>query len=501
MHSKIAISEHKTVDITTIFGAAGHAKTHYLAQCILKAVSENKYFMVLTATHSALNNVYNTCNKLNETSKNGVSLSKSNFKTIYSYFRIDYNENTLLGTLTPLANIIFIDEFSLINKGLFKSIYSYLNYVIKQSSYKAPNLKLIIAGDPLQLNAIYIEKQKISFNKLHQIENILRRNKPSARLVNSKQINDKQDSLEQSDTKQATPENTHLNTDNQTNLRSCNDNQTNLRINTLEHFYLTIFGIKAIQNSKKIELTKNYRSGDLVIKTLNAIYSQDKSFEYKFVGMSDVINMLANENYVFLASKYKIIQHVYDYLSKYLYENKNIEIIDIQQLCTSKQALKQLHLYSGMQIIVTETSSTKNTDSEPLYYNGEELTFTGNIDANMLRCINDKQEIVLIKQCFENIKLKETANLKYSDNPQYQFYPVSPANMLTIHKSQGRGFDNVIVCIDDLFDISMLYTAITRARHNICFYSTNPNKLQTLFRNAYIEDFKQLKTLLKNMLL
>ena len=79
-----------------------------------------------------------------------------------------------------------------------------------------------------------------------------------------------------------------------------------------------------------------------------------------------------------------------------------------------------------------------------------------------------------------------------------EYYPISPSFLLTIHKSQGRSIDNIIVCIDDLFDVSMMYTAITRAKNNLLFYSkeTDDNKrITTLIKNAYINDFKQLNIL------
>ena len=50
---------------------------------------------------------------------------------------------------------------------------------------------------------------------------------------------------------------------------------------------------------------------------------------------------------------------------------------------------------------------------------------------------------------------------------------VMPSYLYTFHKSQGLEFDNVAICIDDLFDFSMLYTGITRARKNVIFFTMN----------------------------
>jgi ATP-dependent exoDNAse (exonuclease V) alpha subunit len=48
-----------------------------------------------------------------------------------------------------------------------------------------------------------------------------------------------------------------------------------------------------------------------------------------------------------------------------------------------------------------------------------------------------------------------------------------PTYLYTFHKSQGLEFDNVAICIDDLFEFPMLYTGITRARRNVKFFTMN----------------------------
>lgn len=78
----------------------------------------------------------------------------------------------------------------------------------------------------------------------------------------------------------------------------------------------------------------------------------------------------------------------------------------------------------------------------------------------------------------------------------------APIFLLTIHKSQGKTIDNVIVCVDDMFDISMMYTAITRAKNNLLFFSKENNekeRCKVLIKNAYVEEFKQLNLICNNM--
>jgi hypothetical protein len=50
-------------------------------------------------------------------------------------------------------------------------------------------------------------------------------------------------------------------------------------------------------------------------------------------------------------------------------------------------------------------------------------------------------------------------------------YPILPANVITYHKAQGKSYDNVILCVDNLFDFTMLYTGLSRARNNILLFT------------------------------
>ena len=56
------------------------------------------------------------------------------------------------------------------------------------------------------------------------------------------------------------------------------------------------------------------------------------------------------------------------------------------------------------------------------------------------------------------------------DEMKNKFFPLAPYQFMTIHKAQGMGFDEVIIICEELFQLGMLYTAITRARHKVMFY-------------------------------
>ena len=78
---------------------------------------------------------------------------------------------------------------------------------------------------------------------------------------------------------------------------------------------------------------------------------------------------------------------------------------------------------------------------------------------------------------------------------------MTPGFLLTVHKSQGRSIDKVIVCIDEMFDVAMLYTAITRARNEIVFYSkaAMKDRIDLLINAAHVEEFKQLNLMANYM--
>lgn len=450
------------MEITTIYGKAGCGKSTTLAKLILKndggvvndGEDDDPSFVVLAPTNSAVENIYNICLSQARSSSSSSSspVNRDNFKTIYSYFRIDYINNIVLGPVS-MVDTIYIDEFSLMDKFIFKKCVS---------SMRAHGCKkLVLCGDVMQLNGIYKEKQFISFNKLFKWQSIYN-------AIYNK-LNDK------------------------SNL------PINLYPKVVEHLHLNVFGMKLIQGGKLIHLTVNRRSNVEIKNLLTQIYSTNAAdaanssmchHSYPFAHFVDLPNLIIKDSFVFISSRYKILQQIYDYI----YEQKwrkatngiTYAITHIEQHISFSSGFKDLYLYPGMGIIVCDTDDGTHTSthSRKTYINGEELTFTGNIENNCLKCLNRNHEYVYVH------KIKEV------DKPNSEeFYPICPAFLMTIHKSQGRTLDNVIVCIDELFDVSMMYTAITRAKNKLLFYSQEKDekkRVELLIKNSYIPEFKQL---------
>lgn len=49
--------------------------------------------------------------------------------------------------------------------------------------------------------------------------------------------------------------------------------------------------------------------------------------------------------------------------------------------------------------------------------------------------------------------------------------PICPFNILTVHRTQGSEYDDVYVCVDNLFEFGHLYTAASRAKKSLHFFT------------------------------
>lgn len=453
------------MEIITIYGKAGCGKSTKLSEIIKKDRSK---YVVLAPTNSAVENIFNICLLRTNESENVNELKRDRFKTIYSYFRIDYNNDIVLGAV-EMMETIYIDEFSLIDKFLFKKC---LNDMRMKKCRR-----LILCGDVMQLNAVYKMKQYISFDKVKRWNKLYERIMLKVNEVKHMKIMNQMNLMK--------------NVNQTESVENSNENQNCRQFvspNVLEHLHLNIFGTKAIRKGTLINLTVNKRSNSEIKQILTNIYSKNISFNYQFVSFFDIPKLILNENYVFIASKYSILQKIYDYIYTTYWCNKNnkLDIITIEQHISYSSGFKNLYLYSGMKIIVCDT------DEQKKYINGEELIFTGNIECNKLKCYSEsRKEIVYIH------KIKEV-EMSHSE----EFYPICPNFLISIHKSQGRTIENVIFCIDELFDMSMLYTGITRAKNKLMFFSEEKNEIkrvELLIKNAYVDDFKQLDLICNNM--
>lgn len=277
-------------------------------------------------------------------------------KTLHSYFRI-MPDTTFINLPKHIPKFIIIDEFSLIPVDLIENIFNKLECF---------ETTLILSGDLLQLPPVADNSFKI--------------------------------------------DNLNLNGE-------CSLNDAKKIFMTLGR---TILNSSYYLQSSKMLLTKNFRCGDNVMKTLNEI------LETETVQLTELDKV--SSDCVFIASTYK--------------------------------NLKKIRKSKGVNFgkVITRVGKCETDDNFILTKNLNENFFNG--DNVKIICFNDDECEIY------NLHNSQKAILKRD-----KYFDLLPCNYLTIHYAQGRGFENVCLCVDDLFEIGMLYTGITRAKKNIYFIS------------------------------
>lgn len=244
------------------------------------------------------------------------------------------------------------------------------------------------------------------------------------------------------------------------NLILDSDYNFDTRINVLKHMSgncLSMNIIKKYVSEIKI-LTENHRSNNTINTLVNSVFNSKNLYYLSnyMIDLYTVVNLIHSENYVFIASSYSILEEIIEKLPYDYY---------IKQNMAGKNGFKKLYLKKNSMIYTTDNHND--------YYNGELMEFIDyDINRNTISCKKKNGVEILIKP------------------NQFGYLPVAPSNVYTVHKSQGLEFDNVIVCTDNLFLFPMLYTAITRAKNNIKFYS------KTKQYNTGYDEFKLMNKML-----
>lgn len=213
-------------------------------------------------------------------------------------------------------------------------------------------------------------------------------------------------------------------------------------------YYLsnTIYCDDVYQKSDKLILTHNYRSESNVMKILNDVFDE----EYIPLTDSKFLYSPESKDYVIISSEYSI-------LSDTLIKSNNYSINGYPT---------KIGKVKDNKCILNETIDSN-------FLNGDTVFITNIISDNEIEITNELNEKLTIS----------------SDK-------VLPYNYITVHKAQGRGYDNVVLILDSLFEITMLYTGITRARKNIKFIILKFNKNIENNLKKIIHQFKILKKII-----
>lgn len=216
-----------------------------------------------------------------------------------------------------------------------------------------------------------------------------------------------------------------------------------------EQYPKNISNIESNTTGHKLVLTKNYRSDTAINNIIEKMLDDPDEYKHHIFNDWDHI-----DEYVVLSSRYELLKKVYGVKRRpgiYLFNTR----------------LGPILANRGDKMILTENLTTD-------FINGDIVTVVG---RNTIR------------------KQHSTQTYVFSDSDPQSMYtsyiPLLPHNFLTIHKAQGLGFDKVVVILDDMFEITMLYTAMTRTRKELKFILYNNDELEKI--RIYNKAFKKLE--------
>lgn len=421
------------INTSLIIGEAGTAKS----TTILKTIETLDDFVCLAYTHSAVNNLRS------KTTKN-----KDKFKTIHSFLHIKINgdgdEVVMLNRPINIPEYIFIDEISLVPINLLHTTYTIISNNI--SKFENQHVNIVLVGDLLQLNPVSNSRILIDYQTLFDVPNI-KLGFQEAMLIG-------------------------------------------------DHLSNNVFSTEYYKKAKRLILTKNYRSNDAVLKVLNSVLEDVNMIKYNMI-KKESINSYIKRGYVILSSTYKNLEYVkqaYDYINLYQNEKevlKNYGIIvnsklrhlvskPEHEMCDIREEKSAKELYE----INTLIGKIKFSD-------GDHLLLTKNLSKDFL----NGDIVKLYKNCgyYEIVSLDLDKPKKILLDKS-SCYPLLPLNYITIHKSQGLSLNKVLIILDDLFEITMLYTAITRAKKSIKFTCLNKLPIEKL--KLYTNAFNKLKSII-----
>ena len=153
-------------------------------------------------------------------------------------------------------------------------------------------------------------------------------------------------------------------------------------------------------------------------------------------------------------------------------------------------AEKVLQLKEGAQVMFL-----RNDSREGRYYNGKIATVTA-IDYDDGITVTDENgdEIIVPLEKWENIQYeidKNTKEIVPKVEGTFIQYPLRAAWAVTIHKSQGLTFDNVIIDAASAFTFGQVYVALSRCRTLEGIVLSSPISQSCLFNNSDVSGFHE----------
>jgi hypothetical protein len=241
----------------------------------------------------------------------------------------------------------------------------------------------------------------------------------------------------------------------------------------LSRYYQSPYFFESIALKKAgfvtIELEKVHRQNDrLFIELLNAVRKGKVTQE-----MFEMLNKrysgsppTADQRYITITTHHKIVNEInlanLGALPGEIFTYKGTISGDFP--IDALPADENLSLKIGARVIMI-----KNDDSgKKAYYNGRAAEVT-QLSANgvVVSFLDDGTELNLAQQTWQNIKYNlDAQSNKIAENNAGSFsqYPIKLAWAITVHKSQGLTFDNVILDVASSFEPGQAYVALSRCR-------------------------------------
>lgn len=436
------------MNVKFIIGEAGTAKTTNLMKIAVQLYKQKKRFVCLAFTHSAVNNMkekFLDCGDI--VVKKEITNSENTI--INSDDKKEKTKNQTTNQTKP--------QTTTKTKKYFKTIHSFLNIIPTEDGY------FITRNFEFLKDYEYILIDEFTLIDNDTLD-ILFQNLTNIFSKSSKEIS----VILAGDILQLNPVNTHpvITYELFKNLKYETDIATAILVG--KHLSNNIYAHPIYNTNNKMLLQKNFRYGSNVLNILNDALDNkfSKIYYYKDKEVYDFIK----KGYIVLSSKYINLEKIY---------HQHIEL----KTPTILSRIGEINVND--KLLLTKNINQNFTNGDIIKIND----ITNDAITISLHCNPDNKTIIKKSDC-------KTDNT--NETSESTSFPLLPLNFYSIFKAQGKSFDKIIVVLDDMFEITMLYTAITRARENVEFVRIHnlDNIMEDLaFKN---KAFKLLKQIIYN---